>query len=96
VDKTTRELVIVENKVRGNKNTLETQYLSYKAWVTDNMVAINEKYKSREIKATSNFKFVIITDTTDDRLESICKHSKITLILIDGGVIFEELIPYNL
>lgn len=95
VDKTTRELVIVENKVRGNKKTLETQYLSYKAWVTENLKEINEKYKDLDIKATNNFKFVIITDTSDDRLESICRHSKITLILIDGGVIFEELVPYN-
>ena len=95
VDKTTRELVIVENKVRGNKTTLETQYLSYKAWVTENLNNINEKYKDLNIKATNNFSFVIITDTTDDRLESICRHSKITLILIDGGVIFEEIVPYN-
>lgn len=95
VDKTTRELVIVENKVRGNKTTLETQYLSYKAWVSENLNLINEKYKGLDIKATNNFKFVIITDTTDDRLESICRHSKITLIHIDGGVIFDELVPYN-
>ena len=95
VDKTTRELVIVENKVRGNKTTLETQYLSYKAWVTENLNLINEKYKDKDTRATNNFKFVIITDTSDDRLESICRHSKITLILIDGGVIFEELVPYN-
>lgn len=95
VDKTTRELVIVENKVRGNKTTLETQYLSYKAWVTENLNLINEKYKDKDTKATYKFKFVIITDTSDDRLESICRHSKITLILIDGGVIFEELVPYN-
>ena len=95
VDKTTRELVIVENKVRGNKTTLETQYLSYKAWVTENLNLINEKYKDKDTKATNRFKFVIITDTSDDRLESICRHSKITLILIDGGVIFEELVPYN-
>ena len=95
VDKTTRELVIVENKVRGNKTTLETQYLSYKAWVTENLNNINEKYKNLNVKATDSFKFVIITDTTDDRLESICRHSKITLILIDGGVIFEEIVPYD-
>lgn len=95
LDKTTRELVIVENKVRGNKTTLETQYLSYKAWVAENIDDINEKYKINDLKATTNFKFVIITDTTDDRLESICRNSKIALILIDGGVIFEEIVPYN-
>ena len=95
VDKTTRELVIVENKVRGNKTTLETQYLSYKAWVKENLNNINEKYKDLNVKATDSFKFVIIIDTTDDRLESICRHSKITLILIDGGVIFEEIVPYD-
>jgi len=88
-------LFIVENKVRGNNRTIDTQYLSYKAWVTENLNLINEKYKDKNIKATNNFKFVIITDTSDDRLESICRHSKITLILIDGGVIFEELIPYH-
>jgi hypothetical protein len=95
VDKTTRELVIVENKVRGNKTTIETQYLSYRAWVSENIVSINEKYNDLNIKATNSFKFVIITDTSDDRLESICRHNKIALILIDGGVIFEELVPYN-
>ena len=46
------------------------------------------------LKATENFKFVIITDTTDIRLEAICEDNKIALILIDGGVIFEELVPY--
>jgi hypothetical protein len=46
------------------------------------------------LKATDNFKFVIITDTTDERLEAICEDSKITLIFIDGGVVFEERVPY--
>jgi hypothetical protein len=96
VDKTTRELVIVENKVRGNKTTLETQYLSYKAWVTENLDLINSKYSAISIKATNSFKFVIITDFNDERLESICRHNKITLLVIDGGVIFEELgYPYG-
>jgi hypothetical protein len=94
LDRTTRELVIVENKVRHNRRTLETQYLSYKAWVHDNIDLINDKYKALNLNATINFKFVIITDTTDERLENICNHNNIALILIDGGVIFEEIVPY--
>jgi hypothetical protein len=95
LDKTTRELVIVENKVRGNTKTIETQYLSYQAWIKENIDDINKKYADRNLKATLNFKFVIITDTSDERLESICRHTNIALILIDGGVIFDELVPYN-
>jgi hypothetical protein len=96
VDKTTRELVIVENKVRGNKTTIETQYMSYRAWVSENLKAINEKYLSKNIKATDNFKFVIITDFNDERLEAMCRHFKITLMLIDGGILFEPLgYPYG-
>lgn len=94
LDKTTRELVIVENKVRGRHKRIETQLLSYKAWVNRNINKINVQYKDEGLKATTNFKFVIITDTTDERLEAICEDSKITLILIDGGVIFEEIVPY--
>lgn len=55
---------------------------------------INEKYKDKNIKASENFKFVIIADTTDERLEAICEDNKIALVQIDGGVIFEEIIPY--
>jgi hypothetical protein len=96
VDKTTRELVIVENKVRGNKTTIETQYMSYKTWVSENLKLINEKYLTKNVKATENFKFVIITDFNDERLEALCRHFKITLILIDGGVLFEPLgFPYG-
>lgn len=95
LDKTTRELVIVENKVRGSHSTIETQYLSYSAWVSENLDKINRNYKEKNLKASREFKFVIITDTSDDRLESICRNSKITLVLIDGGVIFEEIVPYN-
>jgi len=96
VDKTTRELVIVENKVRGNKTTIETQYMSYKTWVSENLSLINEKYIEKNINATENFKFVIITDFNDERLEALCRHFKITLILIDGGVLFEPLgYPYG-
>ena len=94
LDKTTRELVIVENKVRGRHKRIETQLLSYKAWVNRNINEINAQYKDSGLKATENFKFVIITDTTDERLEAICEDNKIALILIDGGVIFEEIIPY--
>lgn len=94
IDKTTREFVVVENKVRGRFRTVDTQYLKYKAWVKRNLASINEKYKERNIKATDNFKFVIITDTTDERLEAICEDNRIALVQIDGGVIFEEIIPY--
>jgi len=94
LDKTTRELVIVENKVRGRHRKVETQFLTYRAWVKRNLDKINEKYKDKNLKATKNFKFVIITDTTDERLEAVCEDNKIALILIDGGVIFEEIIPY--
>ncbi len=94
LDKTTRELVIVENKVRGRHKKVETQLLTYNAWVRRNIDKINAQYKDKNLKATDNFKFVIITDTTDTRLEAICEDSKITLILIDGGVIFEEIVPY--
>jgi hypothetical protein len=96
IDKTTKELVIIENKVRGNKTTLETQYLTYKAWVSENIEQINNKYSNFKVKATENFKFVIITDTTDEKLETICKYNKIPLILIDGGVIFQQIVPYDI
>jgi len=95
LDRTTRELVIVENKVKGNKKTIDTQYLKYRAWAGQNIDKINEKYKDKNLKATENFKFVIITDTIDDSFESMCRYQKIPLILIDGGVIFEEIVPYN-
>lgn len=94
LDKTTRELIIVENKVRGRHRKVETQFLTYRAWVKRNLDKINEKYKDKDLKATKKFKFVIITDTTDERLEAVCEDNKIALILIDGGVIFEEIIPY--
>lgn len=94
IDKTTREFVVVENKVRGRFRRVDTQYLKYKAWVKRNLTSINEKYNGSNIKATDNFKFVIITDTTDERLEAICEDNRITLVQIDGGVIFEEIIPY--
>jgi hypothetical protein len=95
LDRTTRELVIVENKVKGNKKTLDTQYLKYRAWAGQNIDIINDKYKDKNLKATENFKFLIITDTIDDSFESMCRYEKIPLILIDGGVIFEEIVPYN-
>jgi len=94
LDKTTRELIIVENKVRGRFKRLETQYLTYTAWVKNHLKEINEKYKDNNLKATEDFRFVIITDTTNERLETICESHKIPLILIDGGVIFEEIVPY--
>jgi hypothetical protein len=94
LDKTTKELVIVENKVRGRHKKVETQFLTYKAWVNRNLLEINEKYKDRNLRATKDFKFVIITDTTDERLEAVCEDSKIALVVIDGGVVFEEIVPY--
>ena len=94
LDKTTKELVIVENKVRGRFRRLETQYLTYTAWVKNHLAEINEKYKENGLNATDDFKFVIITDTTDERLEIVCETHTIPLILIDGGVIFEEIVPY--
>lgn len=94
LDKTTRELVVVENKVRGRHRTVETQFLTYSTWVKRNLEKINERYKDKNIKATDRFKFVIIADTIDERLEAICEDNKITLVLIDGGVIFEEIVPY--
>jgi len=87
-------LVIVENKVRGRHRKVATQFLIYSAWVKRNLDKINEKYEDKNLKATEHFKFVIITDTTDERLEAICEDSGIALILIDGGVILEEIVPY--
>jgi hypothetical protein len=95
IDKTTKELVVVENKVRGRNKTLETQYLTYKAWVVKNIDKINEKYKKFSLKATNNFKFIIITDTINDKIANMCHGNNIPLILIDGGVIFEEIVPYD-
>jgi hypothetical protein len=95
LDRTTRKLVIVENKVKGNKKTIDTQYLKYRAWAGQNIDKINDKYKNHNLKATEIFKFVIITDTIDDSFESMCRYEKIPLILIDGGVIFEEIVSYN-
>jgi len=94
LDKTTREFVIIENKVRGRHRKVETQLLTYRAWIKKNLDRINEKYNDKNLKATGKFKFVIITDTTDERLEAICEDSRIALILIDGGVVFEEIVPY--
>jgi len=37
LDKTTRELVIVENKVRGRHRKVATQFLIYSAWVKRNL-----------------------------------------------------------
>ena len=95
IDKTTKELVIIENKIKGRNRTLETQYLTYKAWVVNNIDKINDKYKYNELNATRNFKFVIITDTFNDKVENMCRGNNISLIVIDGGVIFEEIVPYD-
>jgi hypothetical protein len=94
IDKTTRELVIVENKVRGRDRRVETQYMTYNSWVKRNLEKINQKYSDKHIKATANFKFAIITDTTDERLQAICEDYNIALVMIGGGVYFETLVPY--
>lgn len=94
LDKTTRELVIVENKVKGRYRKIGTQFLTYSAWVRRNIEHINNIYADKRLNATGNFRFVIITDTIDERLQAICEDSQIALLLIDGGVIFEEIIPY--
>jgi hypothetical protein len=95
INKTTREFVIVENKVRGRHRHIDSQILKYRAWVKRNLDKINEYYNKKEIIASQNFKFVIITDTTDEKLEAICEDNKIALVLIDGGVVFEEIIPFE-
>jgi hypothetical protein len=94
MDKTTRELVIVENKIRGRHRKVETQYLTYKAWVNRNLDKINVKYSNKQLKATKDFKFAIISDTTDERLQAVCEDSNIALVKIGGGVFFESLVPY--
>ena len=78
LDKTTSELVIVENKVRGRHRKVETQFLTYTAWVKRNIDKINKEFEDKNLKATENFRFVIITDTTDERLEAICEDNGIT------------------
>ena len=96
IDQTTKEFVIVENKVRGRNRTVDTQFLKYKAWAKRNIDAINERYKNEGLRATQNFRFVIITDTTDERLQAICEDNKITLVIIEGGISLFPLIPYHL
>ena len=95
IDRTTKELVVIENKVRGRNKTLETQYLTYKAWIAKNLEKINENYKLKEIKATQNFKFIIITDTKNEKIVEMCEGNKIPLIVIDGGVMFDVIVPYD-
>ncbi len=94
IDKTTRELVVIENKVRGRHRKVDTQYLKYRTWILDNLGQIKENYKEKNLKPTQNFKFIIITDTTDERLERLCEVNKIGLVLIEGGVNIQEIVPY--
>lgn len=96
IDKTTKELVVIENKVRGRHRNVDTQYLKYRTWVLDNLDDIKEKYKDKNLRPTEDFKFIIITDKTDVRLERICAVNKIGLILIEGGVNILEIVPYSL
>ncbi len=42
-DRTTRQLVVVENKVRGRHRDVAGQYLAYKAWVMRNLQQINQQ-----------------------------------------------------
>lgn len=51
-------------------------------------------YETQGLVSTENFRFVVITDTIDERLVSICEDNGIALVLIDGGVVFEEIVPY--
>jgi hypothetical protein len=95
IDKTTKELVIVENKVRNRNKTLETQYLTYKAWIAKNLDIINQKYQKFDLKATNEFKFIIITDSLDTKTQEMCEGNDIPLIYINGGVIFEPIVPYE-
>ena len=91
LDKTTKELVIVENKVRGRHRHFETQYLTYSSWVKRNLDQINEKYKDRLLNATINFRFVVITDTVDERLQAICEDSDIALIAVKEAYFLKKL-----
>ena len=94
IDKTTKELVVIENKIRGRHRKVDTQYLKYRTWILDNLEILKEKYKDENLKPTQNFKFIIITDTTDERLERICEVNGIGLIIIEGGVNIQEIVPY--
>ena len=58
------------------------------------LVKEHEKYKNKNLKPTLGFKFIIITDTTDERLERICEVNRIGLIIIEGGVNIQEIVPY--
>ncbi|MDR1316011.1 MAG: hypothetical protein LBK13_03975 [Spirochaetales bacterium] len=85
----------MENKIAGRDKTVITQYAKYKAWAKHHLDELNEKYKDKNLKATKNLKVVIITDKIDESLEITCKDENIPLIYIDGGVIFEEIVPYS-
>ena len=44
IDKTTKEFVVIENKIRGRHRKVDTQYLKYKTWILDNLDNLKEKY----------------------------------------------------
>lgn len=46
IDKHTKELIVIENKVRGRHRGADTQYLKYNAWIKANLDDINEKYSN--------------------------------------------------
>jgi len=96
VDKDTKDLVVIEVKTHKRRlRTAETQYMFYKTWVLKNLDSINEKYADRGLQASSDFKFVIITDRYDARLQEVCQAFGICLICIDGGIHCEEVVPYR-
>jgi len=96
INKTTKELVIIENKVKRRFRKVDTQYMKYSSWVKRNLKQIKEKYSDLELKPTENFKFVIITDESNEKLEAICEDFNIGLVLVEGRVNIEELVPYSL
>lgn len=93
-DHTTRELVIVENKVRKRDKTAIEQLLTYKAWAEKNLDFLNTEFKGKNLRATENLKIVVITDEASDELQTKCELHSIPLICIRGGVIFDEIVPY--
>lgn len=96
MDKNTRELVVIEVKTRKRRlRTVETQYMFYKTWALKNLDLVNEKYADRGLRASRDFKFVIITDRYDARLQEVCQAFDICLICIDGGIHCEEVVPYR-
>jgi RecB family endonuclease NucS len=97
MDKTTRELVVIEVKTRKRRlKTAETQFMFYKTWVLKNLASLNEKYSVKGLRATQDFKFVIMTDFYGARLQEVCQTFGICLVNIDGGIHCEQIVPYRI